>query len=90
MIDSWRRAEKDGQTDKKAGGQYFFDQDVNLFWSWETVPLVERKFKDIVDAEKVGGVMAWSLGEDTLDFALVKAMAKGATARGTEKREGDS
>ncbi|PLN82555.1 putative glycosyl hydrolase, family 18 [Aspergillus taichungensis] len=81
VIDSWRRAEKNGKTDTKAGGQYFFDKDVNLFWTWETVPLVERKFKEIVDAEKVGGVMAWSLGEDTLDFALVKAMGKGATAR---------
>jgi chitinase len=30
-----------------------------------------------VDAEKLGGVMAWSLGEDTLNWEHLKAMQKG-------------
>lgn len=77
MIDSWRKADKDGQTDEKAGGQYYFDADVDLFWTWDTPEMVQRKFKEIVDQEKLGGVMAWSLGEDTLDFKLVKAMQEG-------------
>lgn len=43
--------------------------------------MIKRKFKDVVDEEKIGGVMAWSLGEDTLDFAHVKAMQEGVKER---------
>ena len=77
MIDSWRKADKDGQTDQKAGGQYYFDADNSLFWTWETPEMIQRKFKEIVDKEQLGGVMGWSLGEDTLDWKLVKAMQEG-------------
>ncbi|KAE8383928.1 glycoside hydrolase superfamily, partial [Aspergillus alliaceus] len=81
LIDSWRRAEKDGVTDEDAGGQYYFDKEVNLFWTWDTAPLIKRKFKDIVDAEKVGGVMAWSLGEDSLKWEHLEAMQEGVKER---------
>ncbi|KAB8259989.1 glycoside hydrolase superfamily [Aspergillus pseudonomiae] len=81
LIDSWRRAEKDGVTDEEAGGQYYFDKEVNLFWSWDTAPLIARKFKEIVDAEKLGGVMAWSLGEDTLEWEHLHAMQQGVQER---------
>ena len=77
MIDSWRKADKDGQTDEKAGGQYYFDADNHLFWTWETPEMIQRKFKEIVDKEQLCGVMGWSLGEDTLDWKLVKAMQEG-------------
>ncbi|OJJ84300.1 uncharacterized protein ASPGLDRAFT_47153 [Aspergillus glaucus CBS 516.65] len=81
IIDSWRRADKNGQLDEKAGGQYYFDDEENLFWTWDTPDMIKRKFKDVVDEEKIGGVMAWSLGEDTLDFAHVKAMQDGVKER---------
>lgn len=81
IVDSWRRAQKDGETDEKAGGQYYFDEEVTIFWTWDTPDLITRKFKDIVDAEKVGGVMAWSLGEDTLNWAHLKAMQEGVEER---------
>ncbi|GMF68407.1 unnamed protein product [Aspergillus oryzae] len=81
LIDSWRRAEKDGVTDEDAGGQYYFDKEVDLFWTWDTAPLIKRKFKDIVDAEKLGGVMAWSLGEDTLKWEHLHAMQEGVQER---------
>ncbi|KAE8377178.1 glycoside hydrolase superfamily [Aspergillus bertholletiae] len=81
IIDSWRRAEKDGKTDEDAGGQYYFDQETNLFWSWDTAPLIARKFSDIVDAEKLGGVMAWSLGEDSLKWEHLNAMQDGVKQR---------
>ncbi|RHZ51771.1 hypothetical protein CDV55_101725 [Aspergillus turcosus] len=77
VTDSWRRALKDGKTDEQAGGQYYWDSTVNLFWTWDTPALIDRKFKDIVAAEKLGGVMAWSLGEDTLNWEHLKAMQKG-------------
>ncbi|KKK14942.1 hypothetical protein P175DRAFT_0435786 [Aspergillus ochraceoroseus IBT 24754] len=81
ITDSWRRALKDGKTDEKAGGQYYMDTEVNLFWTWDTPELIARKFKDIVDALKLGGVMAWSLGEDTLNWEHLKAMQDGVKAR---------
>lgn len=79
ITDSWRRATKDGMTDDKAGGQYYWDESTNLFWSWDTPELIARKFADIVKAKNIGGVMAWSLGEDTDSFAHLKAMQDGVS-----------
>lgn len=43
--------------------------------------MIARKFKDIVAEKKLGGVMAWSLGEDTYKFAHLEAMQKGVEAQ---------
>ncbi|OJJ99978.1 hypothetical protein ASPACDRAFT_119904 [Aspergillus aculeatus ATCC 16872] len=81
ITDSWRRALSEGTTDATMGGQYYFDDSINIFWSWDTGDLIGRKFTDIVDAEQVGGIMAWSLGEDTLAWEHLSAMQKGASTR---------
>ena len=39
--------------------------------------MIARKFTDIVESKKLGGVMAWSLGEDTYQFAHLNAMQAG-------------
>ncbi|OQD77163.1 hypothetical protein PENDEC_c003G06537 [Penicillium decumbens] len=85
ITDSWRRAEKDGKTDEKEGGQYYWDKESNLFWTWDTPELIGQKFKDIVEAKKIGGVMAWSLGEDTYKFAHLEAMQNGIKSATTEQ-----
>lgn len=85
ITDSWHRAQKDGKTDEKGGGQYYWDSESNLFWTWDTPDIIARKFKDIVEAKKLGGVMAWSLGEDTYEFAHLKAMQKGIETHSTKK-----
>ncbi|KAJ5124162.1 uncharacterized protein N7515_007987 [Penicillium bovifimosum] len=74
---SWRKAQQDGKTDDKGGGQYYFDKENNLFWTWDTPEMIDRKFKEIVAEKKLGGVMAWSLGEDTYKFEHLQAMQKG-------------
>jgi chitinase len=84
ITESWRKAEKDGQTDEKLGGQYYFDKENNLFWTWDTPDLIARKFKDIVAEKKLGGVMAWSLGEDTYGFKHLKAMQNGIKSESTK------
>ena len=61
ITDSWRKAQKDGKTDEKGGGQYYFDSENNLFWTWDTPEMIARKFKEIVAEKKLGGVMAWGL-----------------------------
>ncbi|OQD83395.1 hypothetical protein PENANT_c017G06963 [Penicillium antarcticum] len=84
ITDSWRDAEKNGQTDEEAGGQYYFDKENNLFWTWDTPDLIARKFQDIVAEKKLGGVMAWSLGEDTYGFKHLKAMQNGIKSESTK------
>ncbi|RDW86241.1 uncharacterized protein DSM5745_02883 [Aspergillus mulundensis] len=81
IKESWRRALAEGTTDEEAGGQYYMDTENHIFWSWDTPELIARKFSDIVDAEKLGGVFAWSLGEDTNNFEHVKAMQDGVAQR---------
>ncbi|KAL2003769.1 hypothetical protein VTN02DRAFT_2405 [Thermoascus thermophilus] len=80
ITDSWRRAQSNGRTDQEAGGQYYWDGQANLFWTWDTPALMARKFKDIVAAKKLGGVMAWSLGEDSFDWSHVNAMRVGVSS----------
>ncbi|KAJ4342149.1 hypothetical protein N0V95_006996 [Ascochyta clinopodiicola] len=75
VAGSWQNAAKYGVTDQQAGGQYYFDPANRLFWTWDTPELISRKFDDIVRKYKLGGVMAWSLGEDSNDWSHVKRMA---------------
>lgn len=85
ITDSWRRAEKDGETDEEEGGQYYWDEKANIFWTWDTPELIAQKFKDIVEAKNIGGVMAWSLGEDTYKFAHLEAMQNGIKSATNEQ-----
>ncbi|KAL5049930.1 hypothetical protein BDW71DRAFT_216818 [Aspergillus fruticulosus] len=84
IQESWRRARAEGKTDEEGGGQYYMDTQNNLFWTWDTPALMARKFTDIVDVEKLGGVMAWSLGEDTYNFEHLKTMQEGVAQRAGE------
>jgi len=75
VAGSWQIATKNGMTDQTEGGQYFFDKTNKLFWTWDTPQLISRKFKNIVQKHKLGGVMAWSLGEDSYDWSHIRQMA---------------
>ncbi|KAF2134995.1 carbohydrate-binding module family 18 protein [Dothidotthia symphoricarpi CBS 119687] len=72
---SWGDAVVRGVTDEGAGAQYYFDRERGLFWTWDTVELVGRKFEEVVGRFGLGGVMAWSLGEDSADWGRVGRMA---------------
>lgn len=75
VAGSWQNAAKNGVTDEQAGGQYYYDPANSLFWTWDTPDLISRKFDNIVRKYNLGGVMAWSLGEDSNDWSHVKRMA---------------
>ncbi|KAH7091443.1 glycoside hydrolase superfamily [Paraphoma chrysanthemicola] len=77
VAGSWQNALKNGVTDEEAGGQYYLDAENGLFWTWDTPDLIERKFEEIVTKYGLGGVMAWSLGEDSADWSHIKAMNAG-------------
>ncbi|KAF3771083.1 carbohydrate-binding module family 18 [Cryphonectria parasitica EP155] len=66
-----------GETDTVRGGQWWVDDVAGLFWTWDTPELVARKFSEIIEAKGLGGVMAWSLAEDSYDWGLLKAMQDG-------------
>ncbi|POS84888.1 hypothetical protein EPUL_003825 [Erysiphe pulchra] len=74
----FQTAMENGITDEVAGGQYYFDRANNLFWTWDTAALISRKFTDVVAARGLGGVMAWSLAQDSYDYSHILALQKGA------------
>lgn len=76
-LDSFQKALANAKLDKKKGGEWYWDSEASLFWTWDTADLIARKFKDIVAARGLGGVMAWSLVEDSHDWSHLTAMKEG-------------
>ncbi|KKF93108.1 Chitinase 1 [Ceratocystis platani] len=76
VADSFKEAFENGGEDVENGGQWYVDVDTSLFWTWDTPALVERKFTEIIAARGLGGIMAWSLVEDSYDWRLLAAMQK--------------
>lgn len=74
---SFQDAIANGETDTENGGQWWVDAEAGLFWTWDTPELVAQKFQDIIVAKGLGGVMAWSLAEDSYDWSLLKALQTG-------------
>ncbi|KAI1169388.1 glycoside hydrolase family 18 protein [Nemania serpens] len=66
-----------GQADQAEGGQWYWDPSTSYFWTWDTPEFVAQKFEKIIKAKGLGGVMAWSLGEDSADYAYIKALQAG-------------
>lgn len=64
-------------TDTKLGGEYYYDVEGKIFWTWDTPALITRKFEEIIKAKGLGGVMVWSLAEDAYDWSRVKAINEG-------------
>lgn len=77
VLSSWATAYANGVLDSSAGGEYYFDAANSIFWTWDTTDLIARKFTEIVEAKGLGGVMAWSLGEDSADWSHIRAMKDG-------------
>jgi hypothetical protein len=71
VAGSWQIAASEGVADEKLGGRYFFDAANKLFWTWDSPEFIAEKFEKIVRKYKLGGVMAWSLGEDSADWSHI-------------------
>lgn len=76
-LTSFRTALDKGQTDEVNGGEWYWDAAGPFFWTWDTPSLVARKFDEIVKPLDLGGVAVWSLGEDSHDYSLIKAIQSG-------------
>lgn len=70
----------EGKADTEEGGQWYYDAAEKSFWTWDTPDFVQQKFEQIVKARNLGGVMAWSLGEDDAQFTYLKAIQEGVSA----------
>jgi chitinase len=82
ISDQFKAAMANGITDEDAGGEYYWDSTNALFWTWDTPELIARKFTEIVEAKGLGGVMAWSAGEDSYDWGHILAIQKGVKSLG--------
>ncbi|OHF04523.1 glycosyl hydrolase family 18 [Colletotrichum orchidophilum] len=79
-LSSFHTAIANSKTDEVNGGQWYWDAAGPFFWSFDTPALVTRKFNEIAKARGLGGVAVWSLGEDSYDFSLLKAIQAGVKA----------
>lgn len=76
-ISEFKGALAKGKLDAAAGGEWYWDQTNDVFWSWETPALIIRKYKDIVLNKGLAGTFAWSYGEDSYNYELIAAMREG-------------
>lgn len=74
---SWSKAQQQGVYDKEGGGQYFWDKDEDLWWTWDTEDAIGMKFWKAVETSGIGGVFAWGLGEDGNEWKHLDAMNLG-------------
>lgn len=63
-----------GTYDKVNGGQWYWDADVEIFWTWDTTEIIARKFDEIIIKKGLGGAFSWSLGEDSHDWSHLLAL----------------
>ena len=75
VFASWQSAAAAPLLDEDQGGAYYYDSANSLFWTWDTPEFISDKFQQIVSEKGLGGVMAWSLGEDSYDWSHIKAIA---------------
>ena len=74
---SFRKAVRGSVYDSEGGGNYFFDVEENLFWSWDTPDVILRKIPRIMEERGLGGVFAWGLGEDGEEWKHLEALNEG-------------
>ncbi|KAI1143621.1 carbohydrate-binding module family 18 protein [Hypoxylon sp. FL0543] len=79
---AFTKALANGVLDEDEGGMWYWDAEANLFWTWDTARLMERKFHEIIKPLGLGGVMAWSLGEDSADWSRVQTVSRMARLGG--------
>jgi GH18 family chitinase len=90
---SFRIALENAKYDNEQGGNYFWDAEENLWWSWDTPEAIMKKFPLIVEQMGLGGVFAWGLGEDAPNWTHLKALTsavQNASAEGKKLKSVDS
>ncbi|KAI8952771.1 glycoside hydrolase superfamily [Xylaria longipes] len=80
IIASFKRARENSVYDQRNGGVWYFDETASpkIFWTWETIETITRKFYGIVNspAHKLGGISSWSLGQNSGGWEYVQQIQK--------------
>ncbi|KAL1892472.1 hypothetical protein Sste5346_006982 [Sporothrix stenoceras] len=64
-------------TEAGGGGFGYWDEQEDLWWSFETAEtIVQHKFSEVLQARQLGGVFAWGLGEDGPRFTRFAATTR--------------
>ncbi|KAI1823298.1 glycoside hydrolase family 18 protein [Xylaria intraflava] len=84
---SFKKALSKGQYDEQGGGYWYWDEDESLWWTFDTPEAIAKKFPQIVEEKRLGGVFAWGLGEDAPNFAHLKAVNAGLESLAKRKDE---
>lgn len=73
-IGSFQKARKDKSavTDQ---GAFYLDKENNFFWTWDPAENYGDKYHTVIKDNKLGGVMVWSLGEDSYDWSHLKKLS---------------
>ncbi|KAH7018493.1 chitinase 18-4 [Microdochium trichocladiopsis] len=74
---SWQAALTWGKYDPDDGSYYHWDENLDVWWTFDTARAVRNKFQSIVRSKGVGGVFAWELGSDGPQFSRWQALNKG-------------
>jgi len=76
----WASAQANAKRDEANQAYWYWDANSTVFWTWDTPRDISNKFAQIVAAKRLGGVMAWSLGEDSAGWSHMLAVQKGVRA----------
>ena len=87
LAASYARAMEEGVYDEVGGGQYYWDEEERLFWTWDTPEAIKRKVQVVMKDRGLGGAFAWGLGEDAPRFAHLKASNEPMAALESVRRE---
>ncbi|KAI9683776.1 MAG: hypothetical protein M1822_005966 [Bathelium mastoideum] len=74
LEESFAKALRYGTFDSEGGGHFYWDWDEDRFWTWDTPEVIAKKIPQIIEKKQLGGVFAWSLGEDAEEFKHFKAL----------------
>jgi len=74
LKESFGKAVAGAQYDTVYGGNYYWDSEENIWWTWDKPHAIAKKFPLIVEEKGLGGVFAWGLGEDAPRFTHLKAL----------------
>lgn len=77
LKESFEKAVTMGQWDEHGGGYWYWDDQENIFWTYDIPTAIQIKFRKIVATGRVGGVFAWGLGEDGPLYSHLDAVNEG-------------
>jgi GH18 family chitinase len=76
VSDSFARAQNLSKWDPLGGGNGYWDEQENLWWTWENQKAIIEKVGQVVRAKGIEGVFAWGLGEDGDKFEHLQSLDK--------------